>query len=1342
MKKFAIFIFTILLLCIETFGQTQIKYDEHKSDLPEWVKLMYKENPDVGEVVKAYKKYYESKVFEKNTYTQFYKHWLIDHTRSSKSKSKFTTKKYKDNLESYIYKSLSKKSAQSEWECIGPFDFDKDAADRSYAPGAAHCYTVEQSASNPNVLYAGTATAGLWKTIDKGQNWTLLTRDFILNTIFALEIDFLNEDIIYFGGAGKVYKSTDGGQNWIVTGDQSFQNDYHTVKDILMHPTNSSILFLASDLGFYRTIDAGANWDEILLGTFQEIEFHTSNPDIIYTIKQTGNKTEFYKSIDNGLSFSLQTNGWPMPISPDEQKRTEISVSAAAPENIWALATGAVNGGSGLYGLYSSQDAGANWSFICCGPQPGGPPSLTNPNLMGWSDEGTDDGGQYYFDLALEVSPVNSNKIHIAGVNHWVSNDGGNSFTCPSKWSHPEKVEYVHADIHDVGYFGNDLWMACDGGIFYSSTGGDTINRMMYGISGTDFWGFGAGFWDGEVMLGGTYHNGTLLKDNDVYLNGWICTQGGDNFRGFVNYGNGRQVYHDGGGKLLSGDRNVYITPFPFSMMSNASYFVGESSNLEFDPCCYNIIYTGINSLLMKSENNGSSFHMIHDFNEDVTSVKVAWTNPDYIYVATYSDWWGTKKLWKSTDGGANWTEITPTSSEINGYAWVPYDIAVSSEDENIIWIARTSQYSDYPNIAGYQAFKSEDGGNSWINISTNTLDGEYPTNIVHQRGTNGGVYIGTRRAVYYRNNGMIDWELFNNNLPLSTSSIKLVPHYRKSKIRNATNRSVYECDFIENSIPIAQISADRLQSFCTRDTIYYVDHSCISEVDASWSWEFPGGSPSTSAIRNPKVVYSVPGTYSVSLTVTDTFGTDNQTISDFITISSECQADTIPGMALNLSNSGDYASIPSLNINTNSISMSAWIKPNIILPEYTGFIMHHDVGAGINIRQNMELGYHWPGGNWGWNSGLFIQVDKWSHVALVVCPDSITVYLNGIYSSHVVAPDSVNFNSSTDIGSYHGWASRNFSGEIDEVCIWNKAISQNEIREQMHLTKIPSSDLDLIAYYQFNRNEGMITDRANIFHAEMNGAASRIESNAPVGGGTSYRLDVYGGMLADFTGTGIVLDFQNSGTFPNGELVASRINLLPDHSPNVYPLSESYWIINNYGENDNFTSLTGISFYDAGNISTQNSANPSKIKLYKRNSNEYGDTWGNIIDSADIAINGENGDVFFNNMSPINNFGQLVISFEGDSVSTIVDDNCLHQTQDFIHVYPNPISRKNYINIVTNIENECKFVLYNSNATIVMSENFSKQAAIKINNLKKGTYFYQVRSSRFIKNGKLVILK
>ena len=89
-------------------------------------------------------------------------------------------------------------------------------------------------------------------------------------------------------------------------------------------------------------------------------------------------------------------------------------------------------------------------------------------------------------------------------------------------------------------------------------------------------------------MLGGAYHNGTLLKDNNVYLNDWICTGGGDGVRGFVNFGDDRIAYDDYEGRQLPGDRTVSIGSFQFDSLPNASYISGASSTMEWDPRNYN----------------------------------------------------------------------------------------------------------------------------------------------------------------------------------------------------------------------------------------------------------------------------------------------------------------------------------------------------------------------------------------------------------------------------------------------------------------------------------------------------------------------------------------------------------------------------------------------------------------------------------------------------------------------------------------------------------------------------------------------------------------------------------
>lgn len=1012
---------TILFFIISHFSllaQVEIKYNANAKNLPKWVQMMYQENPDIGEVTKAYREYYNINELKKNSHTQFYKRWIRSLSRTTdQSKNKSTAKN------------------TNQWTCIGPWDFDQHANSRSYAPGAAHVYTIEQSISNPNILYAGTATAGAWKTTDKGANWNLITQDLSLNSVYAIEIDFSNPDIIYISGNGSIYKSYDSGANWTTIGDAAFTSLSHSTKDIKLSPVNNQILFIASNEGLYRSTDGGANFSQIMSGVFQEIEFHPTIVNTMYFIKQTGDKTEFYRSDDGGLTITLYTNGWPNPNSGDEQKRTEIAVSPASPDKIIALATGSANGGSGLYGIYISFDKGVNWTFQCCGPQPAGVADTNNINMMGWQPDGSDDGGQYYYDLALAVNPTNADIIHVGGVNHWVSTDGGVSFTCPSKWSTPYKKGYVHADIHDINYFGNDLWFACDGGIFYSNNAGDSIYKKQYGIAGTDFWGFGAGFKDGDVMLGGTYHNGTLLKDGSTYINDWLSTDGGDGIRGFVNFGSPRVAYSDYGGKKLSGDRTKDISTFSLGKKPNASYIIGESSQMEFDPRCFNWSYIGEDSTLWLSKNNGASYKPVHHFDNKVTSVEVAWSNPDVIYVATWPSWWGTKKIWKTNDAGQSWTDITPTN--INGQDWIPYDITISSDDENTLWIARCSMYGTTSDAQGHEIFKSSDGGITWNNWSTPTLDNINATNIEHQRGSNGGVYLGTRDAVYYRNNTMNDWDIYDVNLPKSTTSTQLTPYYREGKLFNGTNRSVYEIDFYENTPPSAQIAADRLEINCMNDTVKFIDHSAVRLASATWQWSFPGGTPSSSALENPTVVYSNPGTYDVSLTVTDTFGSSTQTYTSFITYTDS---------VFPITNTSNYQE----DFETNIFPPAQWQTPpaafsweSIVvdtgincLPNTVAYVNHYWInqngkeaglisnkvmlGSGSQAQNWLVYDYAYSGYSAGYNDGLRIEISTdcgstWDSIYGAIGPDlQTTAYVGSAWypTCGSWATDSINLSA------------------------------------------------------------------------------------------------------------------------------------------------------------------------------------------------------------------------------------------------------------------------------------------------------------------------------------------
>lgn len=364
-----------------------------------------------------------------------------------------------------------------------------------------------------------------------------------------------------------------------------------------------------------------------------------------------------------------------------------------------------------------------------------------------------------------------------------------------------------------------------------------------------------------------------------------------------------------------------------------------------------------------------------------------------------------------------------------------------------------------------------------------------------------------------------------------------------------------------------------------------------------------------------------------------------------------DCEVDTIPGNSMKTFAQGDWVQTPHLNFTTDTLTIAAWVKPTGYQNEYSGILFNDITSAGFNFREgNNTLGYHWPGGAWWWDSGLEVPADEWSHVAMVATPNGVTVYLNGVGATHNTTLTPVFFEA-MKIGSYKGWNNRNFFGEIDEVALWRRALSQDEIRELIHLTHedIVGVDSTLHLYLQFNESTGLITDKSgNKFHSSLAGNTIRTTSNAPVGGGSSERMDVTSGGIAHFQNTGIKLNFPSSGTYPDGELVTYRLNVPPDQHPTTDTiLNNGYWIIRNYGTNSTFSALDGIEFENTFPLSTLDENSPGQFALYKRQSNDFGNTWGSSLANAQTVTSTGNqkGDIEFGSVTNITEFSQFAIA-------------------------------------------------------------------------------------------------
>lgn len=175
---------------------------------------------------------------------------------------------------------------------------------------------------------------------------------------------------------------------------------------------------------------------------------------------------------------------------------------------------------------------------------------------------------------------------------------------------------------------------------------------------------------------------------------------------------------------------------------------------------------------------------------------------------------------------------------------------------------------------------------------------------------------------------------------------------------------------------------------------------------------------------------------------------------------------DGVVGKALRLDGADDYVSVPALNLNSNTVTMTAWINSGGRQGESTGIVFCRDgsTTAGLcfgstgppDWQPNSQLAYNWNDdmGAWNWKSGLVLPDNKWVFAALVLQATKATLYLgeDGILSSAAngIQHDIEEFDGELRIG--HDAQSvdnqRYLSGVIDDVRIYNYALSQGEIAE------------------------------------------------------------------------------------------------------------------------------------------------------------------------------------------------------------------------------------------------------------------------------------------------------
>jgi len=1207
---------------------------------PQWVQQMYSDDPNVFEVDRLFHEDVDKNNSSILIHINNYQHWRKE-VDQYLNKSGFI-RPLNNEQESQKYlrdknsRSLTNSRASSTWECIGPLETFRNGSTDSYSYQAS-IYSLDQSKSNSSILYAGTESGGVFKSFNKGISWILVSnQEEFVRGISAVEIHPSDQNKILIGANRRIYSTTNAGNNW---NEILFTNG--VPNEIRFNPNDPNNIYVSCSSGFYATTDGGVNWNSIWSEPTYDIEFQPNNPDSIFALRGNigSSSPELIRTVDGGINWTTSNQGWYVP--EDNNSATlaggKIAISPAAPNKIYAGLVGNSKAGDlGWIGVYRSDNGGDSWMLPA--GQIGGP--YSSPNTMPWaiaSDANNIYEGFHAFDL--EVSETNSDKLWVGTIRLSESSDGGVSFVSIGG-ENSTRLSHMHRNIHDLEVNGNDIWVASDGGINYSFNELGFHISTKRGISSAEMLGFDSG-WNEDILVGGKLHNGNSAFKEEFNSGEFTHLGGNEEATGYLNPFNNKVYLGEGTTTLVKslpnsiGQNSIQIGVLDYR--PNESLETLSSSEITFDPRYANHLYLGNDNQIWFSRNGGASFKLLHSFStgHQVLSIKISRNNPNYFYCSVRS---GTTQgddinLYQSTDGGNNWNSLTAPTTDLTGIA---FSLNPTNADE--IWI------SSLNGTNGQKVFQSINGGASWINKTTASLDDQKIFDILFQGGTNSRVHLACEAGVRYWENGTGDWIDYSNGLPLYPLPLKFKPFYKENKLRLASSgRGIWSVDFEQSSLPLAQPMTLTDSIYCERDSVSFDCHSILTHDDVDWEWSF---SPSPTFVddpnkRNPKVVFGASGNYDVTLTVTDENGNvSTKILSDMIKINASCSVDTIPGGALSLTGADNgYVDIGTLGINSNNITISSWIKPDDIQQSNAGLVFSRPNGlaSGLFITESRELRFAWAGGHFGWSSGLIVPQDEWSHVALVVTPLETTLYLNGVGVSRSATYNPIDFNSEMSIGRDPGFSNRCFTGEMDEVSIFDRALTEEEIRLMRHLVLEPLNDPTIKHYYQFNESAGPIIDKASLSHGTLVGTSTRSNSPIPVGSGIVEKINIIDGGEKDFSTTDVRMVFPSTGTYPDGDVYVFKINTDPNVLPHPDMAHEGqYWIFNNYGNNTVFSALDSIEFTGMTNIDV---SQIDKYEIFKRSSNSTDAIWGAALGNAD---SGNSNSLKFGSSVNLNSFSQF----------------------------------------------------------------------------------------------------
>ena len=600
---------------------------------------------------------------------------------------------------------------------------------------------VDVVVSNPDIIYVGAATGGLWKSINGGVTWKPLFDDQPVASIGAVAVFQANPDVVWVGtGEGNprnsssvgngVYKSLDGGETWQYMGLAGTEK----IHRIILHPTDPNIAYVAAlgptwgesaQRGVFKTTDGGKTWKKVLYVNettgAADLVMDPRNPNKLFAamwqhrrwpwfFKSGGPGSGLYVTYDGGETWKKLTDKDGLP--KGELGRIGVAIARSNPDVVYALVEAKKNV------LCRSDDGGRTWKIVNrsrnVAPRP------------------------FYF-ADIRVDPQNENRIYNLHQSITFSEDGGKTFK-------PLTRARIHPDHHALWIHPEDgsfMVNGNDGGVYISHDRGKTW-RFVENLPLAQFYHINV---DNQIpfnVYGGMQDNGSWRGPSDVWENGgirnyhWMEVGFGDGFATLADPDDPTIGYSMSQGGYLrrfntkTGERKdirpwgpdtvklrfnwnaaIAIDPFDSKTIYYGSQFVHMSPDRGDT---WKIISPDLTTNDPSKQKQDESGGLTRDVTaaENYTSILTIAPSP----VKKGVIWVGTDDglVHVTTDGGKTWKKISNKIPGLPANTWCPH-IEASKFEPDVAYVVfdnhRRNDWTTYVyKVTGY--------GKKWISLTKN----------------------------------------------------------------------------------------------------------------------------------------------------------------------------------------------------------------------------------------------------------------------------------------------------------------------------------------------------------------------------------------------------------------------------------------------------------------------------------------------------------------------------------------------------------------------------------------------------------------------------------------------